>query len=548
VTKGKRPEDEDTVTQPAPEKQDDEITVTETSPDGAVEETITRPPPGDVVEVEQTLSDESSFFDPGPDRFKLGKIIGEGGMATVCEARDGRLSRVVAVKRMRPELTSDNDLRLRFMREARIMAELAHPGTVAVYDAGTHGNGELFYAMERVHGQTLGELMKARGRAEIRDRHAILGLVGIFERVCETMAYAHAKGIIHRDLKPANIMVDRFGAVFVMDWGIAKRVVTQEEQPVDDSRTRVGEVIGTPGYMSPEQAQGLEDAADFQTDVFALGVILYGILTGERAFEGRSQKDLLKEILYHEPAPPQSRNPTVGRELSAVCMKALAKDPRRRYPSAKELADDIRRLREFLPVSAIEPRLIDHLSNWVLRNKIFAAVLGTLMIVGIAAGAALGTQAYLSNQLLSRGFDLVEASRQQVATLSASIDGLRGRLDGSLGDAGARRRLETELQERRAQLRFSQLQLRSRLAAVIGFTARSPDPRALRLFREQTLQVVEYLLDDGDYLMAKTFAASTLEQAERTELLAFSPDEIARLREALADAESGLGRLRATEP
>ena len=547
MTERKRPEDEDTVTQPSNEGVDDESTVTRTSPDASSEETITRPPAGEVVEVEQTLSDESSFFDPGPERFKLGKMIGEGGMATVCEARDGRLSRVVAVKRMRPELSSDNDLRLRFMKEARIMAELAHPGTVPVYDAGAHGKGELFYAMERVHGQTLGDLMKARGRAEIRDRHAILGLVGIFERVCETMAYAHAKGIIHRDLKPANIMVDRFGAVFVMDWGIAKRLAT-EEQPVDDSQTRVGEVIGTPGYMSPEQAQGLEDAADFQTDVFALGVILYGILTGERPFEGRSQKDLLKEILYHEPAPPRSRNTAVGRELSAVCMKALAKDPRRRYASAKELADDIRRLREFLPVSAIEPRWIDHLSSWVQRNKISAAVIGTLLIVAVAAGAALGTRAYTANQLLGRGFDLFEISRQEVEALSGAIEDLRGRLGRSIGDADARQRLETELQELRAQLRINQLQLRSRLAAVIGFTARSPDPRALRLFREQTLQIVEHLLEDGDYLMARTFSASAIEQAESSELLGFSPDEIVRLREALADAESGLERLRAAGP
>jgi len=546
VTKPKRPEDEETVTDPSAEKEaerdDDEITLTQ---DPASRETMTRPVSRGVEEAEQFLSDEDTFFDPGPERFTLGEIIGEGGMATVCEARDGRLDRIVAVKQMRPELSSDNDLRLRFMKEARIMADLAHPGTLPVYDAGVREGRRLFYAMERVHGETLGERMKSRSPGEIRNRHAILGLVGIFERVCETMAYAHAKGIIHRDLKPANIMVDRFGAVYVMDWGIAKRIAT-EEQPADHSQTRVGEVIGTPGYMSPEQAQGLADAGDFQTDVFALGVILYGILTGERPFEGRSQKDLLKEILYHEPAAPRSRNSTIGRELSAVCMKALAKDPRQRYPSAKELADDIHRLREFLPVSAIQPRLIDHATGWVLRNKISAAVLATLLIVGIAAAAVLGTRAYDSSQLLQRGFELIEASRQEVESLTGEIDDLRGRLGAVLGDAETRRRLGIELQDLTAQLRISQLQLRSRLSAVIGFTVRSPDPRALQLFREQTLQIVDHLLDDADYAMARRFAVATIEQAERSDLMRFSSDELDHLRRAVADAESGLERLRAS--
>ena len=178
------------------------------------------------------------------------------------------------------------------------------------------------------------------------------------------------------------------------------------------------------------------------------------------------------------------------------------------------------------------------------RNKISSAVLGTLLIVGVAAGAVLGTRAYDSKQLLSRGFDLIEASRQEVETLSADIDDVRDRLRRSMDDAAARQRLENELQDLTAQLRIGQLQLRSRLAAVIGFTLRSPDPRALQLFREQTLQIVDRLLEDGDYVMARTFAGAAIKQAEQSDLIGFSSDEIERLRQAVSDAESGLERIR----
>ena len=258
------------------------------------------------------MSDKTST-DDAPDapmapagRYKIGELIGEGGMAIVQEAEDTHLGRRVAIKTMRKEVAASPENCRRFVQEARIMAELAHPGTVPVHDAGVLESGERFYAMERVHGRTLSQILDSRNPLDLHDHGALLGLVDIFERVCQTLAYAHKRGIIHRDIKPANIMVDDFGALSVMDWGIAKRITRDKEQHPDHTRADV--VIGTPGYMSPEQTRSLAGATE-QTDVFALGVILYEILTFKLAFMGPSVAELTLDVLHHDPEPPRADQP-----------------------------------------------------------------------------------------------------------------------------------------------------------------------------------------------------------------------------------------------
>lgn len=469
-------------------------------------------------------------------RYRPGKVIGEGGMATVTEAEDTRLARTVAIKTMKPEVASSRDLCQRFVQEARILAALAHPGTVAVHDAGTMEHGELFYAMQRVHGDTLAVLMRSRSPAQLRDRASLLRFVDIFARVCQTMAYAHANHIIHRDLKPGNIMVDRFGAEFVMDWGIAKRMDTEEDQPTT-TETQVGTVMGTPGYMSPEQTKALVEARDFQTDVFALGVILYEILTGRLPFQGKHQREVAREVLLHDPDPPLQINPRCGRELSAICMTALAKDPRRRYATAGELAEDIRRFREFMPVSAIRPRFIDHVDNWAQRNKVLASIVATLAIVGLIAGSAFGFHGYMQGRIMQYGFGLVEESRQETQRLQAKLTALRPGLgDTSLNEV-ERRQLEAQRNRIEGELANAMLEMHGRLSALVGFTYPRSDPRVLRMAREHTMQMNKKLLEMGRYAVARASLLSLIKKYEENNFIGFSPHEVDQLRDMLAEAE-----------
>jgi tRNA A-37 threonylcarbamoyl transferase component Bud32 len=470
-------------------------------------------------------------------RFRLGRELGEGGMAVVLEAEDSRLERTVAVKRLRPEPAERAEQRRRFFQEAKILGGLAHPGVVAVYDVGTLERGEPFYAMEKVQGETLADLLRARTSSEIANRSALLKLIDIFERVCQTVAYAHSRNTIHRDLKPGNIMVDRFGAVFVMDWGIAKRV-SEEESPFVADRTRAGVFMGTPAYSSPEQARGLAEASDFGTDVFALGVILYQILTGELPFRGRSLDETLKEVVFHEPAPPQTLNRRVGRELSAICMKALAKDPRRRYADAGALAEDVRRFREFLPVSAIRPRLVDHVGNWARRRKVLAAVLGTLLFVVVVGGVELAVRTYTERLTLERVLSVVQATQEEIERMESKEAELRGRLARTAPGDGSRPELMARFQELRARIAIREIENRNRLAAVIGFSFGSPDPRALELARWQTFQIADRMIANENLTYAQVFVESVLTQVEEGNVLSFTSPEIGRLRELLVRIES----------
>jgi len=510
--------------------------MTKSGSDDADEPTVRMPstPRGesadDAPDGEATLADS--------DRFKLGSELGRGGMAIVVNARDTRLDRAVAVKTMKRELCDDPTLRGRFLDEARIQAGLAHPGVVAVYDVGTLDPGQPFYAMEKVSGRTLRQLMNARSADEVRDRHDLLHFIDIFERVCQAVAYAHSRQTIHRDLKPGNVMVDEHGAVFVMDWGLAKRIST-ETAGTEEPRTQVGEVMGTPGFMSPEQTRSLADAGDCQTDVFALGVMLYGILTGNSPFKGDGARAVHKEVLYHQPDPPRSLNPRVSRDLSAICMRALEKDPRRRYADAGELAEDVRRFREFLPVSAIRPRLIDHAMSWMQRHRILAAAAGAVLVTLLVLSGVVGFREYEQRQLLDAAFEIVERSRDEVAELEAELVDVRERLR-SAHDPLERERLELVYHDLGARLQVKHWEIRGVLTAIIGRTFFSPDPRALELVRRQTFELIDALLEDENYLTARAFVLSAIARAEADNVMRFSPEELRRLHDALLTAESGI--------
>jgi len=290
-------------------------------------------------------------------RYELIQEVARGGMGVVYQARDRELDRTVALKVL-AGIEADPGATERLRREALIIAGLEHPGIVPVHDVGSLPDGRVFYAMKLVSGSRLDALV--RGGAPLPE------LLRTFLRICEPVAFAHAHGVIHRDLKPENVMVGTFGEVLVMDWGVAKRLgeaptarSPSPEAPLRAAETAHGTVLGTPAYMAPEQARGETERVDARADVYALGAILYFILTGRPP--GPSDGTLDAETRtwpgYAGPrpaavVPPRRRTPSVSRPLEAICLKALASAPEARYAAAQDLASDVARFLEGASVSA----------------------------------------------------------------------------------------------------------------------------------------------------------------------------------------------------
>jgi serine/threonine-protein kinase len=268
------------------------------------------------------------------ERYELGEVLGYGGMAEVHRGLDTRLGRDVAVKVLRADLARDPQFQMRFRREAQNAAALNHPAIVAVYDTGEVQSefGPLPYiVMEYVDGQTLREIVKTQGPMSQRQ------VIEVMADVCAALDFSHRHNIIHRDVKPANIMINRGGAVKVMDFGIARAL--GEGQNV----TQTAAVIGTAQYLSPEQARG--EAVDARSDVYAAGCVLFELLTGEPPFTGDSPVAVAYQHVREDPRRPSELNPAVPAELDAVVLKALSKNPVNRYQSAAEMRSDLLRVR-----------------------------------------------------------------------------------------------------------------------------------------------------------------------------------------------------------
>lgn len=287
--------------------------------------------------------------------YVLLKEIARGGMGRVYQARQRSLNRLVALKRPLPGMAADPERIRRFRTEAEAAAGLSHPNIIAVFESGEVA-GEQFFSMAYVEGETLSEVLK-------RDVVPVATAVSHVVKIAHAIHHAHQRGVLHRDLKPANIIIDLAGEPQVADFGIACLL----EGSRDD---QVKSVAGTAQYMAPEQVHPEAGSQSVATDIYALGGILYHLLTGRPPFVGESQEEILWEVYYDEPVHPSRLNPRIGLDLEAICLKALQKRPENRYPSALAIAEDLKRFEEGRPVQARPVPPWVRCWKWIRRNPL----------------------------------------------------------------------------------------------------------------------------------------------------------------------------------
>jgi hypothetical protein len=305
-----------------------------------------------------------------PD-YEILEELGRGGMGVVFRARQKRLNRVVALKMiLAGQLASPADVQ-RFRAEAEAAAQLDHPHIVPIYEVGEQ-HGQPYFSMKLVEGTSLSEhlpRLTREPRAAVR----------LLAAVVRAIHHAHQRGIIHRDLKPANILVDDHGEPLVTDFGLAKHVHGEAGVSAPGGNlTQTGAIVGTPGYMAPEQAGG-QKGLTTAVDVYSLGAILYELLTGRPPFQAETPLDTLLHVLEREPEPPRSLNPQVDRDLELICLKCLARDPQQRYVSAEALAADLEHWQEGQPLSVRPPGMARVLWLWLRKN-----IRSTLWTVALA--------------------------------------------------------------------------------------------------------------------------------------------------------------------
>ncbi len=311
--------------------------------------------------------------------YEVETLLGRGGMGLVCKARHRRLNRFVAVKMLITGTYAGPHERARFQREAEAVASLRHPNIVQIYDVGDH-EGLPYFTMELLEGGSLAQTLAATPQPA-RQAAALVATLA------EAMQVAHGGGIVHRDLKPANILLAADGTPKIADFGLARHF--NEDATLSLSGAR----IGTPSYMAPEQVTGKASTIGPAADIYALGALLYEMLTGRPPFRAETATETERQVIAEEPVPPARLNPKVPRDLETICLKCLHKDPERRYADAGALAEDVRRFLEGRPIRARRISPLEYAWRWCRRNPAGAALAVTvLVLVGLSVGGALWVQ------------------------------------------------------------------------------------------------------------------------------------------------------------
>jgi formylglycine-generating enzyme required for sulfatase activity/serine/threonine protein kinase len=358
-----------------------------------------------------------------PGRYELGAELARGGCGAILEAWDRDLRRRVAMKVLlgrdaqgRPILGGRAEPRAisRFLEEAQVTGQLEHPGIVPVHELGLDAHGQVYFTMALVRGRDFEQIIRLVHARQ--DGWSVPRALGVLQRICETMAYAHERGVVHRDLKPSNVMVGRYGEAYVMDWGFARvlgrradadaaelstsRREFAQGAPSDPLTTKDGDVLGTPAYMPPEQASGRIEDVDRRSDVYAAGAMLYHLLAGVPPFQGRganpgarsTAREVLDAVMRGPPRPVHELARGVPPELEAICDKAMARARDSRYGDMREMADDLRAYLEVRVVRAWRSGAAAELSKWIRRNRglaLASAAAVAALVVGLAASLTL---------------------------------------------------------------------------------------------------------------------------------------------------------------
>lgn len=346
--------------------------------------------------------------------YELFEEIGRGGMGVVYRARQAGLNRDVALKMLIAGEFASEEFRRRFRQEAEVAARLRHPGIVAIYEIGEE-DGQLFYTMELIAGRNLGDLTRGFPLAAME-------AAGLVRRITEAVAHAHSEGVLHRDLKPANILLDSFGQPRVADFGLARA----EHSPAD---TRSVHILGSPPYLSPEVASGA--AATVASDVYAMGAVLYHLLTGRAPFHGENVAQILAQVRDGQMVRPRQLNPAIPRDLETICLKCLSPEPGRRYADVASIGADLTRFLADEPILAKPPGAAGRVLRWCRRKPAVAALLSLVaaLIIALVYGSlAFGQQ----KAALEHRTSLLAESRH---IRESGIAGARAKALDALGEA-----------------------------------------------------------------------------------------------------------------
>ncbi len=384
-------------------------------------------------------------------RFEILRPHAGGGLGIVSIAKDKEVPREVALKEIRPEAANNLEARARFLREAEITGGLEHPGIVPIYGLGTYADGRPYYAMKFIKGDSLKTAIE---KFHARRKEGKVGyesgefrqLLQRFIDVCNAVQYAHDRGVLHRDLKPGNIMLGEYGETLVVDWGLAKPLaecanysidVQSHEAPLlprtilSGSQTQTGAAIGTPQYMSPEQAAGKLDELGPATDVYALGATLYVMLTDRPTVDGHDAVEAMENVRSGRISPPKQYMPTVPGALQAICLKALSLEPSRRYALPKDLAADVEHWLADEPILAAADTQLQAAARVARRHRgVVATTMAALFV--IAVGATIAASMINQQRNTGRRKDTFGGRRYSIVRRHERHSANRGRLGNRL--------------------------------------------------------------------------------------------------------------------
>ncbi len=423
--------------------------IDDTDVKGSVEfETLATP----CVDQFSTQAPKKPEFADSKQRFTFLRVHQKGGLGCVSIALDEELHREIALKEILPAHADHEENRNRFIREAEITGALEHPGVVPVYSLGQFADGRPFYAMRFIHGMNLQAAVydffrdtAPSAEKQLRFRQLVAKII----HVCHAIEYAHSRGVIHRDIKPSNIMLGDYGETLVVDWGLAKTVddpamtdesiapKVQTTHRASSTSTQIGRVVGTPSFMSPEQAAGRLDSLDATSDIYSIGATLYYVMTGAPPFKGTEDEVLGNVQMSRFPAPRQI-NPHAPRALEAICLKAMARLPKDRYRSAREMSDDLERFMADERVLAYKEPLPARTWRWIRNHKPLVlstaaalTVAVTALTIGVVLLSAANVRERTARELAQENF--AEATRQRELA-ERNFDLARSAVHGFLTD------------------------------------------------------------------------------------------------------------------